>query len=88
MFCHAAVVIMNVNGFYEPLKLLIQQALSTGFIRPHNVDLVVFVDPPKQGVEGFDWGHAAIDALSKWKPPVGPPLFDWSAGKADAVEAI
>jgi len=42
------VVLVNVLGFYEPLRVLIHSAIKGGFIEPQNERLVLFVDgPPK-----------------------------------------
>ena len=76
---HTAVVLVNVLGFFGPLRSLIQRAISEGFIRPHNEQLVVFVDGPADLSEHqtFDWGSAALAALDGWTRS-GNALFDWT----------
>ncbi|KAI9454294.1 hypothetical protein BJY52DRAFT_1122850 [Lactarius psammicola] len=71
------VVIMNVLGYYNPLRALIKGAVASGFIKPINERLVVFIDcPPGIDPTSFDWGTAAIAALDAWSPP-GPGRFNW-----------
>jgi len=74
-----AVVIVNVLGFYDPLRLLIQNAVDSGFIRGSNVGIVTFVDGPadRAAHETFDWGAAAVAALDNWDS-AHAPLFDWT----------
>lgn len=73
------VVLVNVLGFFGPLRSLIQRAISEGFIRPHNEQLVVFVDGPADlsDHQTFDWGSAALAALDGWTRS-GNALFDWT----------
>lgn len=72
------VVIINVLGFYDPLRALIQGSIASGFIKPINEGLVIFIDGPP-GIEPteFDWGTAALTALDAWTPP-GPGIFSWT----------
>ncbi|KAH9032372.1 hypothetical protein EDB83DRAFT_2543688 [Lactarius deliciosus] len=58
------VVIVNVLGFYDPLRAQIKGAIASGFIKPSNERLVIFIDsPPGTDPTGFDWGTAALTAL-------------------------
>ncbi|GAA5955954.1 hypothetical protein JCM3765_000053 [Sporobolomyces pararoseus] len=61
------VVLLNVNGFYSPLRQFIEGAISSGFISPSNRNFLIFLDPPTthEG-ETFDWGKAALTAIEKW----------------------
>jgi hypothetical protein len=72
-----AVIILNVLGFYDPLRALIKGAIASGFIKPINERLVNFIDPPP-GIDqaSFDWGTAALTALDAWSLP-GPGIFTW-----------
>jgi len=72
-----AVVILNVLGFYDPLRALIKGAIASGFIKPINERLVIFIDSPR-GIDPtvFDWGAAALAALDDWSTP-GPGIFNW-----------
>ncbi len=68
---------MNVLGFYDPLRALIKGAVASGFIKPINERLVIFIDgPPGIDPTAFDWGTAALAALGAWSPP-GPGRFNW-----------
>ncbi|KAI9433832.1 hypothetical protein H4582DRAFT_2160321 [Lactarius indigo] len=72
------VVIMNVLGFYDPLRAQIKGAVASGFIKPVNERLVIFIDgPPGIDPMRFDWGTAALSALDTWSPP-GPGIFSWN----------
>lgn len=97
-----AVVVLNVLNFYEPLRALVRQAVSEGFVEPQNELLVVFVDGPSLGSaektqwiasqESFDWGEAAIEALDKWADDVQgikkKYTWDWSKGTGDPMKAV
>ncbi|KAG8953991.1 hypothetical protein FRC04_000975 [Tulasnella sp. 424] len=71
------VIILNVNGFYEPLRTLIDGAIKEAFIQENGRRLVTFIDPPP-GVAAidFDWGKAAVDAIDLWSGPE-TSLFTW-----------
>ncbi|KAH8991513.1 hypothetical protein EDB92DRAFT_1945854 [Lactarius akahatsu] len=76
------VVIMNVLGFYDPLRAQIKGAVASGFIKPSNERLVIFIDgPPGTDPTDFDWGTAALTALDAWSPP-GPGIFSWNKNTA------
>lgn len=95
------VVLINVLGFYDPLRTLIHSAVKDGFIQPQNERLVLFVDGPsvlhstntaakeewKKAHEEFDWGKAALEALDGW---VGDGLskypFDWNRRRRNRSE--
>lgn len=75
-----AVVIVNVLGFFDPLRELIRTAVKSGFIHPVNVGLMVFVDGPTDLTQHvtYDWGTHAVEALQKWKKPEGYAMgFNW-----------
>ena len=76
---------MNVNGFWDPLRALIDNATEEGFIQPKNQDLVTFVSPPDGKVNGFDWGAATIQALESWMPPTEGGLFVWKEDKLSSI---
>lgn len=75
---YTAVVLVNVNSFWEPLRSLVDAGIKEGFIKEKNRSLVVFVDPPTSGAEGFDWGQAAVDALESWRSPLDGGLYTWA----------
>lgn len=75
-----AVVVLNVSGFYNPLRDLIHSGIRAGFISPQNENLIVFVDGPSSYDEHelFDWGAAGIKAIEGWHAGTTVPLYDWS----------
>ena len=80
-----AVVILNVLGFYDPLRDLIRSAIRTGFIQPQNDELVTFVDGPSElsAHASYDWGTPALEALESWKKPAVSLGFDWTKKLGD-----
>ncbi|KAG8999228.1 hypothetical protein FRB94_006362 [Tulasnella sp. JGI-2019a] len=70
-------VLLNVLGFWEPLRDLIDNAVKEEFIQRKNRALVIFVDPPVSGGETFNWGQAAVEALENWETPSDAGLFSW-----------
>lgn len=85
-----AVILVNVRGFYEPLRLLIQKGVEEGFILPVNETIIVFVDGPSSFDEhdNFDWGTATLQALDAWKWDRVQPLFKWSTDGAPENEKL
>lgn len=76
-----ACVLLNVRGYYEPIKAMIKNAVNEGFIASGTEQFVIFVDGPtdhEQHTE-FDWGTAALEAIDSWEfdDKVIKP-FDWS----------
>ncbi|KAI0052925.1 hypothetical protein FA95DRAFT_1044313 [Auriscalpium vulgare] len=78
------VVLVNVLGFYDPLRALIASAISGGFIRQTHDKLVTFVDGPADRTqhETYDWGAAVVDAIDSWQP-LDNGLYTWTAGHGD-----
>ncbi|KAG9125229.1 hypothetical protein FRC07_008496 [Ceratobasidium sp. 392] len=60
----SAVVVLNVLGYYEPLRQMIETGIQAGFIKPQNASLVKIIDAPSDG----DWGKALLEALRTWRP--------------------
>ena len=84
----AAVIVINVLSFYEPLRQLIRNGVREGFIAPQNEQLIIFVDGPEDQSlhEDFDWGQAALAALDQWQDTRNPSLFyDWTKRQAGDV---
>lgn len=81
------IIVLNVLGYFNPLRDLIQNGVREGFINPQNEALVQFVDgPPEYEVhDTFDWGKAAIDALDYWKPAERTHFYDWTRRKGHAT---
>lgn len=80
-FTYAAVVLLNVLSFWEPLRQLIKSGIDNGFIHAGNDSLIVFVDGPAdpQEHDSYDWGTAGIKAIENWNREAVKPLFNWSA---------
>ncbi|CAE6441828.1 hypothetical protein BN14_02056 [Rhizoctonia solani AG-1 IB] len=81
------VVVVNARGYYEPLKLLIQNGVREGFIKPANASLVTILDPPSDG----DWGKALVQVLGTWKPDEAAGYkWDWSLTQPskESIDAI
>ena len=55
---HLAVVLLNVLGFYGPIREMVRNGVRAGFIPPSNEGLIRFVDGPEDmsAHEEFDWG--------------------------------
>ncbi|KAI0283869.1 lysine decarboxylase-domain-containing protein [Russula brevipes] len=71
------VILVNVLGFFDPLRALIKSSVAHGFINARNENLIGFVDcPPGADPVTFDWGAAALNAMDNWCPS-GPGLFAW-----------
>ncbi|KAI9346988.1 hypothetical protein BDR26DRAFT_1005108 [Obelidium mucronatum] len=62
------IVVLNSNGFYDPLRALMDKAVEEGFMRPENRDLAVFVATPSE----------AVDALFNYKLPEGRFEIPWT----------
>jgi hypothetical protein len=78
-----AVVLLNVLSFFNPLRELIQNGISEGYIDSLNKNLITFVDGPAshEEHESFDWGTAALQAIQSWNGDNIKSLFDWTKGK-------
>lgn len=67
------VLLLNVAGFYSPLREQIQRATTDGFITEKNSRLVRFLDGPSEQGNGstsgggtWDWGKEALAAMDRW----------------------
>jgi predicted Rossmann-fold nucleotide-binding protein len=70
------VLLLNVEGFYTPLREQIARATKDGFITANNSRLVRFLDGPGEDEqEAWDWGKEALGAMERWE-------WDESAGYA------
>ncbi|KAI8999055.1 hypothetical protein BD414DRAFT_143116 [Trametes punicea] len=77
------VIVLNVRGFYEPLRELIRNGIREGFILPKNEQLVRFIDGPADHAEHetFDWGKAAMEALDHWEGVPASHFYNWHLRK-------
>lgn len=76
----AAILVLNVLSYYEPLRQLIRNGVEEGFINARNEQLVMFIDGPSDHAEheSFDWGRAALDVLDSWRAIDRENYYDWS----------
>ncbi|KAH9939598.1 hypothetical protein B0H21DRAFT_780548 [Amylocystis lapponica] len=82
------IIVLNVLGFFDPLRQLVRRAVQEGFIAPTGEHLVRFVEGPPQhdAHEGFDWGKAAIEALHEWRPQKRAHAYDWTVRRGPNKE--
>lgn len=59
--------LLNVNGFYDPLLALFDQAVVKGFVRAEHRSVVLVEEDPDRLLNRFD-GYSAPD-LPKWIQP-------------------
>jgi len=63
-----SIVILNTNGYYEPLKQMLQKCVSEHFMMEKHLEMWTFVDTPEQVVPALDsageWGTDAIQFAS------------------------
>ena len=77
-------MLLNVLSYFDPLRQLIQNGISEGYIGSSNASLIVFVDGPTSHRDhgNFDWGTAAVQAIQAWRwDDVKVLPFDWTTGK-------
>lgn len=75
------VVLLNICGYYEPIRAMVKNAVDEGFIRAGTEQFAIFVDGPTNLEEhdDFDWGSAALKALDSWAfDDKVIKAFDWS----------
>lgn len=65
-----AIVILNINGYYEPMQTMLEHAVENGFVSKNCLELYSFADTPEQ----------AISALENYVPRTGDihKLSDYS----------
>ncbi|KAI0956704.1 hypothetical protein AcW1_005318 [Taiwanofungus camphoratus] len=89
------IVVVNVLGYFNPLRELVRNGFREGFIAAANEHLVQFIDGPSdlEAHADFDWGKAAVEALDAWKPTERTHFYDWTKkgpgeeGTKDPLEA-
>ncbi|KAF8321658.1 hypothetical protein DL93DRAFT_2072437 [Clavulina sp. PMI_390] len=78
------VVLLNVKGYYTPIRQLVQGGVTAGLIKPGYSGIVQIVDKPEDDAT-FDWGEAALKALANWAPPREGPLYTtWKSPLAES----
>ena len=60
--------LLNVEGFYDPLRQLFERAVDDGFLRPAHRDIALAEADPA----------AMIERLKKWEAPIAPKWLDRS----------
>jgi predicted Rossmann-fold nucleotide-binding protein len=50
---------LNVQGFYAPLKAMLDKAVDEGFLKPQHRDMILIEPAPA----------ALLDALATWQAP-------------------
>lgn len=54
------IVILNTNGYYDPLKAMLQRCVDEKFMHPKHMEMWTFVENPEQVLE-------ALHAAPAWK---------------------
>lgn len=50
---------LNVLGYYEPLRAMLDKAVAEGFMKPEHRDMLVMRENPRE----------LLDAIEAWQPP-------------------
>ncbi|OSD02013.1 hypothetical protein PYCCODRAFT_1435695 [Trametes coccinea BRFM310] len=82
------VIVLNVRGFWNPLRELIRNGIREGFIVAKNEQLVQFVEGPEDHAEHetFDWGKAAMETLDHWQGVQASHFYNWHLRKDGRTE--
>lgn len=84
------VIILNIRGYFDPLRALIQGGIREGFIPAANEKLFTIVDDPRQNPDTadveWDWGIEALKAIEAWQPIPQGYSYDWAARKPEEEE--
>ena len=58
------IIILNIDGFYEPIKMMLEKCIDEQFMRPEHRNMWTFVDHAKDIVQAIkdapEWSNAAI----------------------------
>lgn len=58
------IIILNTNGFYDPLKLMLEKCISENFMHEKHLDMWTFVNEPEDVIESIinalSWDKKAI----------------------------
>jgi hypothetical protein len=57
--CSKACGALDVGGYFQPLRAMLDKAVTEGFMKAEHRDMLVLRDEPRQ----------LLDALSAWEPP-------------------
>ncbi|PWN49113.1 hypothetical protein IE53DRAFT_388690 [Violaceomyces palustris] len=81
-------VLLNINGFWSPLKQQVDLAFEEGFISEAGRNLIAFVDVSADQVEGS--GQRVVEAVLKMQEELakrGGGYWDWSGKGASGVKS-
>ncbi|KAI0026722.1 hypothetical protein K488DRAFT_64932 [Vararia minispora EC-137] len=83
------VILINVHGFWDPLRALIRGAVAAGFIRENSQGIVIFIDGPLDRSQhaSYDWGAAAMFELEHWGG-APPGFYRWQSDGQQASLGI
>ncbi|KAJ1857291.1 hypothetical protein GGH12_002659 [Coemansia sp. RSA 1822] len=62
------VIVLNTNGYYEPLKKMVEGAVEGGFVSKGNSGIILFCDTPEE----------AVKAIKTYVPPDTRYGLDWT----------
>ncbi|PVU99001.1 hypothetical protein BB560_003868 [Smittium megazygosporum] len=62
------IVVLNTNGFYNPMKEMLKNAVDMGFLSSGNSSVIVFVDTPEE----------VLDCIETYVAPTSRYKLDWS----------
>lgn len=65
---HKPCAFLDVNGFYQPLKAMIERMAAEGFIRQSYIDMLLFSDSL---TEIIDYFNDYTPPATKWASPAG-----------------
>jgi len=59
------IIILNTNGYYEPLRQMLEKCVRENFMHPRHLEMWTFVDEPEGVIPALrnssPWGKEAID---------------------------
>jgi uncharacterized protein (TIGR00730 family) len=58
------IIILNTNGYYDPLKMMLERCVSENFLRPIHAEMWAFVQQPEEVItainQSMQWDKNAI----------------------------
>jgi len=58
------IIILNTNGYYDPLKMMLERCVSENFLRPIHAEMWTFVQQPEEVImainQSMQWDKNAI----------------------------
>lgn len=79
----AAIVAVNIKGFFTPLRQQVERAVEDGFITAQNAELIAFVDAPSA-----DCGEAVLAEIDRMQERLAQReggFWDWKQSGGDAA---